>query len=70
MHFSLDLSLFLSAKRVESSGCERSFVFPSVDWALFSLLSSFPLSAGRIVVVRGRSLFHQWMESGLSLPKK
>ena len=60
---------FLSTKRAESGGCERSFAFPPVDGEWFSLfLSSFPLSVGReVVVVRGRSLFHQWMGSDFSL---
>ena len=54
---------FLSAKRAESGGCERSFAFPPVDRECISLsifLSSFPLSAWRVVVVRGHSFFHQW----------
>ena len=46
---------FLSAKRAESSGCDRSLAFPPVDGEWFSLfLSSFLLSAGRVVVVKGR----------------
>ena len=32
---------FLSAKRVESSGCERSFAFPTVDGEWLSLSLSF-----------------------------